>query len=79
MLCLFTLFSKLYSLHPNIYYRAKFYQMLGSLSGGPIFMCGGENVSEAGCSFLLSYRGTGRYAKQPVREEYSIRSIHKWL
>mgnify|MGYP007008946295 CR=1 FL=1 len=23
MLCLFTLFSKLYSLHPNIYYRAK--------------------------------------------------------
>ena len=24
MLCLFTLFSKLYSLHPNIYYRALF-------------------------------------------------------
>ena len=23
MLCLFTLFSKLYSLYPNIYYRAK--------------------------------------------------------
>jgi hypothetical protein len=25
MLCLFTLFSKLYSLHPNIYYRARFF------------------------------------------------------
>jgi len=34
MLCLFTLFSKLYSLYPNIYYRAKNFYVSAPDSSG---------------------------------------------
>jgi len=72
MLCLFTLFSKLYSLHPNIYYRAFLYWIVEHVQERP--------DTRPGKAFELHRKAASMvhswfYFKQVIREFRTLK-IH---